>query len=201
MKSPWCLCICEPPRINFWMPEPILLKFGMCIMAHEAISTAYFINPSHPSVSVCVSFLTSLRKRSVKTLPQQRTHATIEELLDASFSMRSLTYERKWAINFSQNFLLACFLYFEKYTSRLILYLPRKQKDLPKNCVGHKFRVSVFFIISVPSILRSAKYLVRQAQSPHMNECRSCVHYFCPVLTVSTNSSETPCTSTYLCML
>jgi hypothetical protein len=32
------------------MPEPIFIKFGMCIMAPEPISMAYFINPSHQSV-------------------------------------------------------------------------------------------------------------------------------------------------------
>jgi hypothetical protein len=27
MRSPCCLCVCEsPPPINFWMPEPILMK-------------------------------------------------------------------------------------------------------------------------------------------------------------------------------
>jgi hypothetical protein len=34
------------------------------------------------------------------------THATIEELLDASFSMWPVTYQGKYAISSSQNFLL-----------------------------------------------------------------------------------------------
>jgi hypothetical protein len=34
------------------------------------------------------------------------THATIEELLDASFSMWPVSYQGKWAISSSQNFLL-----------------------------------------------------------------------------------------------
>jgi hypothetical protein len=38
------------------MPEPIVMKLGMYIMAPEPISMAYFINPSHQSVSVCVFF-------------------------------------------------------------------------------------------------------------------------------------------------
>jgi hypothetical protein len=33
------------------------------------------------------------------------THATIEELLDTYFSMRSVSYQGKWAISSSQNFL------------------------------------------------------------------------------------------------
>jgi hypothetical protein len=36
------------------MPEPIFTKHGVYIMASQHISTAYFINPSQPSVSVCV---------------------------------------------------------------------------------------------------------------------------------------------------
>jgi hypothetical protein len=38
MRSPCSLCILP---INFWMPEPILMKLGMYITAHEPISTAY----------------------------------------------------------------------------------------------------------------------------------------------------------------
>jgi hypothetical protein len=38
------------------MAEPIFMKLGTYIMAAEPISTVYFINPSHQSVSVCVSF-------------------------------------------------------------------------------------------------------------------------------------------------
>jgi hypothetical protein len=40
----------------------------MYIMAPEHISTAYFINPSHQSVSVCVSLLSFLGKCSVKCI-------------------------------------------------------------------------------------------------------------------------------------
>jgi hypothetical protein len=53
MRSPCCLCVCIPP-INFKMPEPIFMKLGMCIMAPEPISTAYFINPSQQSVYMCI---------------------------------------------------------------------------------------------------------------------------------------------------
>jgi hypothetical protein len=86
-----CLWI---PHINFWMLEPIFMKRGMYIMAPEPISTAYFINPSHQSVSVCVSLLSLPGKGSVKcippfsarqrlgnTFPPQRIQATSEELL------------------------------------------------------------------------------------------------------------------------
>jgi hypothetical protein len=74
------------------MPEPIFMKLGMYIMASEPVSTAYFINPSHQSVSVYVFLLSLLGNGSVKTSPRQRIHA-IEELL--AFSMRSVSYQRK----------------------------------------------------------------------------------------------------------
>jgi hypothetical protein len=51
------LSVCASHSINFWMPESIFMKLGMLIMATVPISTAYFINPSHQSVSVYVSFL------------------------------------------------------------------------------------------------------------------------------------------------
>jgi hypothetical protein len=67
------------------MPEPIFMKLG--------ISTACFTNPSHESVSVCVSPLSLRGNGSVNKFPRQRIHATIE-LLD-SFSMRSVSYQKK----------------------------------------------------------------------------------------------------------
>jgi hypothetical protein len=91
------------------MPEPIFTKLGIYNIATELISTAYFINPSNPSVCLCVqpsydyketawlslSLLSMLGNGSVNTLPWQRIHATIEELLDAPFSMRSVFYQRR----------------------------------------------------------------------------------------------------------
>jgi hypothetical protein len=89
MGSPFCIFM-NPP-INFWMLEPILMKFGLYIMASKPISTAYFRSPSHQSV--CVSLLSLLGKGSVKcispfiasnfsinTFPRQQIHATIEDL-------------------------------------------------------------------------------------------------------------------------
>jgi hypothetical protein len=46
-------------------------------------------------VPVCVSLLSLLGNGSVKTFPGQRIYATIEEFLDASFSMRSASYQRR----------------------------------------------------------------------------------------------------------
>jgi hypothetical protein len=64
-------------------------------MAPEPISTAYFINPSHQSLCVYMSIpLSLLDNGSVKTLPRQRIQATVQEFLGASFSMRSVPYQR-----------------------------------------------------------------------------------------------------------
>jgi hypothetical protein len=73
------------------MAERIFIKLGMYIMAPELISTAYFINPSNQSVSPIVA-----RQRLGKNvIAATNTHETIEELFDAPFSMRSVSYEGK----------------------------------------------------------------------------------------------------------
>jgi hypothetical protein len=103
------VCLCSPP-INVRMPEPIFMKFGTytCIMAPGPISTAYLINPSHQSVCLYVYPPIVVRQRLGKNPPnlvRQRLgrnvtavtniHATIEELLDASFSMWPVSYQGK----------------------------------------------------------------------------------------------------------
>jgi hypothetical protein len=84
-------------RIDFWIPEPIFMKFGMRIMATNPIPTAYFINPSRQSVCLyaylsyrckatarlSVSLHSVLGNGSVNTFPRQRIHATIDKLLEA----------------------------------------------------------------------------------------------------------------------
>jgi hypothetical protein len=78
------------------MAEPIFMKRGMYIMAREHISTAYFINPSHQSVCLYVYPRVIARQRLGKNVTAEtNTHETIEELSDASFSMRSVSYQRK----------------------------------------------------------------------------------------------------------
>jgi hypothetical protein len=62
-------CLGILPPINFWIPESIFMKLGAYITAPEPNSTGCFINPSHQSVSVCVSLLSLLGKASVKCMP------------------------------------------------------------------------------------------------------------------------------------
>jgi hypothetical protein len=42
------------PPIDFWISEPVFMKFGIYITASEPTSTAYFISPSHQSVCLHV---------------------------------------------------------------------------------------------------------------------------------------------------
>jgi hypothetical protein len=56
------------------------------------------LNKSLPSVCVpvCVSSLSLLGNGSVSTFPRQRIHATVQKLFHASFSMRCLSYQRRF---------------------------------------------------------------------------------------------------------
>jgi hypothetical protein len=94
MISPCCLCVCIASPINFWMPEPIFMKLGMYIIVLEPISTPYFINPSQQSMRLDVIPSIVPRQVSGKNVTMAtNTHATKEELLAASFSVRSVSYE------------------------------------------------------------------------------------------------------------
>jgi hypothetical protein len=67
----------------------MFMKLGTYIMAREPISTAYFINPSRQSVCLYLYPPVVARQRLGKNVTAAtNTHATIEELLDASFYMR-----------------------------------------------------------------------------------------------------------------
>jgi hypothetical protein len=60
-------------------------------------------------LSVCVSPLSLLGNGSVNTFPRQRIQVTIEELLDASFSMLSASYQRRVVLPRTSCIIL-CFL-------------------------------------------------------------------------------------------
>jgi hypothetical protein len=71
------------------------MKLCMHIMTPETISRAYLIDPSHQSVCLYVYPPIVARQRLGRNVTQTtNTHATIEEILDESFSMRSVSYER-----------------------------------------------------------------------------------------------------------
>jgi hypothetical protein len=96
MQSPCCLYVCVFLHINSRMPEQIFLKLDMYIMAPEPISTAYFINPSRQSVCMYVYPRVSLLGNgSIDTFQWQRIQATVGGLLEASFSIRSVSYQMR----------------------------------------------------------------------------------------------------------
>jgi hypothetical protein len=88
MRSPSCLCACEP----------FLMKLGMyaCIMTTEPNSTAYFINPSHESV---YSPIVATQQLGKNVTAATNIHARTQ-LLEASSSMRSVSYQGNEAITF-----------------------------------------------------------------------------------------------------
>jgi hypothetical protein len=69
------------------MPEPIIMKLGMYIMASEPISTAYFIIPPPIYVSVYVSPTVARQRLGKNVTAATNTQETIVELSGASFSM------------------------------------------------------------------------------------------------------------------
>jgi hypothetical protein len=45
MKSPCCLCVCEPPQpTNLWMLEPVFMKLGMYIITYEGLEWLVIIS-------------------------------------------------------------------------------------------------------------------------------------------------------------
>jgi hypothetical protein len=85
--------LCAPPPIYFWIAEQFFMKLGAYI-TFEPISTAYFLNPSPQFVCLYVYAAIVASQRFGKNIPTAtNTHAI--ELLDWSFSMKSVSYERK----------------------------------------------------------------------------------------------------------
>jgi hypothetical protein len=89
---PVCVCFVSPP-ISFWMPEPIFMKLDTYMTAPESIPMVYFINPSHQSV--CLYVYVAGQRLNKNVTAATNTHATIEEFLDASSSIRSMSYQMK----------------------------------------------------------------------------------------------------------
>jgi hypothetical protein len=68
------------------------MKSGMCVMALEPISTAYFINPSHQSV--CPSPPVVAGQRPGKNITMAtNAHTTIKKLLN-TFYMQPMLFKR-----------------------------------------------------------------------------------------------------------
>jgi hypothetical protein len=76
------------------MAELNFMKLDIYIMAPETISTAYFI--SSPPVCIYVYLSIVARQRLGKNVAEATNIHTTEELLDASFFMRSVWQRRKF---------------------------------------------------------------------------------------------------------
>jgi hypothetical protein len=72
----------NPPSINVWM-------------ALEPVLTAYIINPSHQSVSVCVSLLALLDKGSVKTATNICNNRTTVRSVSTYRSIKTFPRKRR----------------------------------------------------------------------------------------------------------
>jgi hypothetical protein len=98
------VCVSVYPSISFWMTEPIFMKIWYVYHDPWAISKAYFINTSYQSVYLYVYAPIVARQRLGKNVTvATNIQATIEELLDASPSMRSASCQGKYEISSSQN--------------------------------------------------------------------------------------------------
>jgi hypothetical protein len=82
------------------MPESIFTELDLYILVPEPISTAYFINPFYQFVCLCLSPLIVARHWLKVTFPWKQIRAIIEELLEASFSIRS-TYIKEASVSMS----------------------------------------------------------------------------------------------------
>jgi hypothetical protein len=71
------------------------MKLSTFIIAPEPISTAYFVNPSHQSVCIYVPPIVAKQRLGKKRYCGNKYTCKIEELLDMSFSMRSVSYQIK----------------------------------------------------------------------------------------------------------
>jgi hypothetical protein len=70
-------------------------------------------------VCLCIRPIVARRRLGRNVTAVRNTNITIEELLDASFSMWPVSYQRKQAISSSQNFLFKYGLNNTKYVSYL----------------------------------------------------------------------------------
>jgi hypothetical protein len=85
--------LCMPP-VNLRMPEPVFMKLGMSVMAPELISTAYFINPFHQPVSVCVSQRTAARQRLDIHVPVAKNASNSRITAEGIIFIRSVARQR-----------------------------------------------------------------------------------------------------------
>jgi hypothetical protein len=75
-----------------WISNPVTFYVYYGTWAH--LNGLLPKSPPLVCVSLCVSLISSLGNSSVNAFQEQRIHATIDYMLDTSFSMRSVSYQR-----------------------------------------------------------------------------------------------------------
>jgi hypothetical protein len=89
------------------MPEPIVMKRGTYIMAPEPTSKACFINSP---ITLC-QYVYVPRQRLAKSVTAAKNiHATMKELFGSSFSMLSMSYQKKVGDQFFPEFLVSIYI-------------------------------------------------------------------------------------------
>jgi hypothetical protein len=85
-----CVCMCSPSQLS-----NASFNFYETRYVYNGTWTHFngVLHKSLPSICVCICIALSLLDNGSVNTSRQRLHATIEELLDASFSLRSL-YQR-----------------------------------------------------------------------------------------------------------
>lgn len=84
------------PLINYWTPEPNHTKLVMHIMAHQLISTPYYINTSHQFA--CLSLISLLNNGSVEFIPP----FIARQQLNKTFPRQRITQQRKTCCTFKK---------------------------------------------------------------------------------------------------
>jgi hypothetical protein len=95
MRSPCCLCVCI---LHYQILNALtyFMNLGMYIMVPGPVSTVYYINSSQQFSACTYISPTVARQRLGKHFPATtNTHPTTEEFLNVSFSMRSVSYQRR----------------------------------------------------------------------------------------------------------
>jgi hypothetical protein len=123
MPSP--SCVSPPPTyqlLNVWTNPYETWYVYHATWAH--INGVLHKSLSWVCMSVCLSLPPLLGSGSVKTFPQQRIYATVEELLDASFSMRSCPIEGEAIhLSFLRNNLVKTFQWQERIVGGIVFYV------------------------------------------------------------------------------
>jgi hypothetical protein len=89
-----CMCVC-PPLSTFKCLNQSLWSL-VCTSWHMShFSSVLYKSLLSACVSVCVSHIVATQRLSEKFTAVTNTHATIEDLLDVSSYMRSVSYQGK----------------------------------------------------------------------------------------------------------